>query len=75
MPIVKTIGSITIHVYIFDHPPPHFHAKYVEYEELIVIETLETYSGNLPSKQRKKVIKWATDNKGFLIVKWNEVNL
>ena len=42
MPTVKTIDSIKIDIYSRDHPPPHFHVKFAEYEELIVIETLET---------------------------------
>lgn len=56
MPIVKTIDSIKLYIYFFDHNPPHFHAKYAEHEELIIIETLTTFSGNIPAKQRKKVI-------------------
>ena len=40
------------------HPPPHFHAKFAEFEELIEIETLETYAGKIPGVQRKKVTEW-----------------
>ena len=53
-------------IFIREHPPPHIHVIYAEYEELIVIETLETYAGKLPSTQRKKVIKWAKEKKKFL---------
>lgn len=74
MPIIKIIGSIKIYMYFFDHNPPHFHAIYAEYQELIVIETLETFSGSIPVKQRKKVIEWAENNKGYLLQKWNEFN-
>ena len=48
MPTVKTIDKINIDVYSREHPPPHFHAKFAEFEELIEIETLETYAGHLP---------------------------
>lgn len=61
-------------MYFFDHNPPHFHAVYAEYQELIVIETLETYSGSIPTKQRKKVIEWAKENKDYLNKKWEEYN-
>ena len=74
MPTVKILDSIKIDVYSREHPPPHFHALYVEYEELIVIETLDTYAGKLPSVQRKKVIEWAKDRKEFLSENFKRLN-
>lgn len=56
MPIIHTIDSIKIYICFFDHAPPHFHAEYNEYEELIDIRTLEVLKGELPRKQHKKVI-------------------
>jgi len=61
-------------MYFFDHNPPHFHAIYGEYQELIIIDSLETYSGSLPKKQRKKVIDWSKENKDYLNQKWEEYN-
>ncbi|ASB50392.1 hypothetical protein CDL62_15185 [Alkalitalea saponilacus] len=74
MPTIKTIDTIKIDVYSREHPPPHFHAKFAEFEELIEIETLETYAGNIPRMQRKKVIDWAGDNKQFLLDIFNQLN-
>lgn len=74
MPLIKIIGAIKIYIYFFDHIPPHFHAIYAEHEELIIIETLETYSGGLPGKKRKEVIQWAKENQKYLMEKWNECN-
>ncbi|MEM8900656.1 MAG: DUF4160 domain-containing protein [Bacteroidota bacterium] len=74
MPCIKIIGSIKLYVYLRDHNPPHFHAMYAEYEELIEIESLETFSGKLPIKQRKKVIQWATQNREYLMKKWTQFN-
>jgi hypothetical protein len=31
-----------------DHPPPHFHARYGEFEATITIETLDVMEGELP---------------------------
>ncbi|MBK8632765.1 MAG: DUF4160 domain-containing protein [Saprospiraceae bacterium] len=45
-----------------------------EYEELIIIESLSTYSGNLPKTYRKKVIEWAENNKDFIMTNWNLLN-
>lgn len=74
MPTVKTIDNIKIDIYSRDHPPPHFHVKFAEYEELVVIETLDTYAGKMPKVQRKKVTDWATDNKQFLLEIFNKLN-
>lgn len=74
MPTVKTIDNIKIDIYSREHPPPHFHAKFAEYDELIEIKTLETYAGNLPRVQRKKVINWAVDNKEFLLDIFKQLN-
>ncbi len=71
MPCIKIIDSIKIYIYLRDHNPPHFHAMYAE---LIEIMSLETYSGETPIKQRKKVVKWAADNREFLMNKWNQYN-
>jgi len=75
MPKVITLDSIKILIHYDDHMPPHFPALYNEYEELIVIETLETYAGKLPHRQYKKVVKWAGVNKDLLIEKCNDFNL
>ena len=74
MPTLKIIDSIKIDVYSREHLPPHFHAIYAEFEELIIIETLETYAGKLPPVQRKKVVYWATDKKEFLITNFKLLN-
>lgn len=74
MPTIHIIDAIKILIYFDDHAPPHFHAEYNEYKELIEINTLESYRGKLPKKQKKKVIKWAKNNQDFLIQKWNDFN-
>ena len=51
MPTIKIIDAIKIDIYMREHPPPHFHAIYAEYEELIVIDSLSTYIGKLPKQQ------------------------
>jgi hypothetical protein len=74
MPTIKLLDSIKIDVYSREHPPPHFHALYAEFEELIEIESLETYAGKLPTVQRKKVIDWAKDKKDFLLENFKRLN-
>ncbi len=74
MPTLKTIDKIKIDIYSREHPPPHFHAKFAEFEELIEIETLETYAGKLPRVQRKRVTDWAVNNKQFLLDTFKQLN-
>lgn len=74
MPTIHIIDSIRIMIYYDDHLPPHFHAEYNEYEELIEINSLQTYRGKLPGKQRKKVVEWAKENQEFLMDRWFEFN-
>ena len=74
MPCIKIIDSIKVYIYLRDHNPPHFHAKYAEHEELIEIKGLNTYAGEIPKTQRKKVIQWASQNQLYLMKKWEEYN-
>ncbi len=74
MPTLKIIDSIKIDIYSREHPPPHFHAIYAEYEELIEIRTLSTYVGNLPKVQRNKVIEWAKTKQEYLMQNFKRLN-
>lgn len=74
MPAIKIIDSIKIDLYSREHPPPHFHAIYAEFEELIIIGNLETYAGKIPAPQRKKVINWASEKKEFLLNNFKRLN-
>lgn len=74
MPCMKIIDSIKLYVYANDHNPPHFHAIYAEYEELIIIESLERYTGQIPKTQRKKVVEWASNSQDFIMKQWKRLN-
>ncbi len=74
MPTIYILDSIKILIFYYDHSPPHFHAIYNEFEELITIQDLETLRGEIPSRQKRKLMIWAHTNKEFLIVKWNDFN-
>jgi len=74
MPCIKIIDGIKLYIYARDHNPPHFHAKIAEFEELIIINSLKSYSGQIPIKHRKKVIQWAEQNQLFIMKEWNKLN-
>lgn len=70
MPEVARFYGIIIKVFFGDHPPPHFHAIYGEYNALISIETLEIIEGDLPNRAQKMVIDWAQMYQKDLLVMW-----
>lgn len=59
MPTLCIIDSIKIDMYAQDHPPPHFHVRFAEYEVLIEIKTLQVFAGSIPPSLLRKVISWA----------------
>lgn len=73
MPTLKLLDGVKVEMFPRDHFPPHVHVSYGEYEELIEIETLATYSGRklLPSRKRKIVVEWMAENQAFLFDWWN----
>jgi hypothetical protein len=71
MPEVAGFYGIVIKVFFGDHPPPHFHAIYGEYNALVSIESLEIIEGDLPDRAQKLVLEWATLYQQDLLQMWN----
>jgi hypothetical protein len=71
MPEVARFYGITIKIFFGDHPPPHFHAIYGEFNALVSIETLVILEGDLPSRAEKLIIEWATLYQNELLNIWN----
>lgn len=71
MPVISSFYGIIIYLYFEDHNPPHFHAKYNEYEALISIETLGIIKGDLPGKALALVVEWALLHREELIQGWD----
>ncbi len=55
MPRISYFYGIVIAMYSSDHPPPHFHARYGEYETKIDIRTGEPMAGDLPTRALRLV--------------------
>ena len=49
MPEICRFYGIIIRMYAGDHPPPHFHAVYGEYEAFVELETGRILYGYLPA--------------------------
>jgi Domain of unknown function (DUF4160) len=71
MPEITRFYGIIIKLFFGDHPPPHFHAVYGEYNALFNIETLEMIEGDLPPRAMKMVIEWAGQQQNELLLMWN----
>ncbi len=53
MPILSKFLGIIIKIFVKDHPPPHFHAKYAEYKCSVNIDNGEVIAGKMPTKKKK----------------------
>jgi hypothetical protein len=58
MPELSRFFGIVIRMFHDDHQPPHFHAKYGEYQAKIEIETGEVIAGKLPRRAMGLVWEW-----------------
>jgi hypothetical protein len=74
MPTIKVIDSVKIDLYTREHPPPHFHAVYADFEALITIKDFKIYAGGLPNPQLRKVIDWAKLNQSMLLDNFKRLN-
>lgn len=70
MPTISTFYGILIRMFFNDHAPPHFHARYGEFEATIEISTLEVLQGELPSRALALVLEWAMIHREELLHDW-----
>lgn len=70
MPRLSEFFGIIISMYYNDHAPPHFHARYSEYEATLIIDTLEIYEGELPQRALAMVLEWAVIHRNELYQNW-----
>ena len=70
MPTIAWFYGIAIRMYVRDHPPPHFHAIYGEYEAFIAIETGEVIEGRLPKTAGRLVKEWTLARRDQLRENW-----
>ena len=70
MPTISRFYGILIQMYFGDHPPPHFHALYAEFEAVIDIRTFEIIRGELPLRAIALVLEWAQQHRDELTRDW-----
>jgi Domain of unknown function (DUF4160) len=70
MPRISAFYGIVITMYSNDHAPPHFHARYGEYEAQIVISTGDPLEGQLPIRALRLLREWTKLHQGELRANW-----
>jgi uncharacterized protein DUF4160 len=70
VPRVSAFHGIVIEMWFDEHPPPHFHARYAEYEASIAIDNLTVVDGALPPRILRKVREWAFQHRPTLLANW-----
>jgi hypothetical protein len=70
MPTISTFYGILIRMFFNDHAPPHFHARYGEFEATIDIATLEVLEGKLPQRALSLAQEWGMIHKEELLSNW-----
>ena len=70
MPILSRFLGIIISMYWDDHSPPHFHAKYGEYEISVTIIT-GVVQGSFPKRALRHVLEWYELHRDELMEDWD----
>ncbi|HXM45643.1 MAG TPA: DUF4160 domain-containing protein [Bryobacteraceae bacterium] len=70
MPTISIFYGVLIRMFFNDHAPPHFHARYGEFEATIDIHTLSIKHGQLPRRALDLVLEWAMIHKAELLEDW-----
>jgi len=70
MPVITRFYGIVIKMYFSEHPPPHFHALYGEYNGVFDLNTLEMIEGDMPNRSIKMIKEWAIKYKSELLNIW-----
>ena len=69
MPEISTFFGIVVYMLYGDHSPPHFHARYGDFEILVEIES-GIVEGRFPRKALKAVLDWHELHRQELMVNW-----
>jgi len=69
MPTISRFLGIVIAMYWNDHSPPHFHAKYGEYEITVEINT-GIVEGKFPKRALRHVLEWYELYRDELFENW-----
>jgi len=69
MPEISRFLGIIILMYYDEHNPPHFHAKYSNYEIVVEIKS-GVVKGRFPKRALRAVLEWLDLHKEELLQDW-----
>jgi hypothetical protein len=69
MPEISRFLGIIIAIFYQDHVPPHFHAKYGDFEITVSIEG-GIVNGEFPKRALAHVLEWQDLHKNELLENW-----
>lgn len=70
MPEISRFLGIIIAMYHREHPPPHFHAVYGEYQITVEIES-GVVNGRFPRRALRLVLEWLDQHERELMANWD----
>lgn len=69
MPTVSLFLGIVVFMNYSDHMPPHFHARYQDFEASFTFDG-ELLVGDMPLRQKKLIAAWAIMHEEDLKANW-----
>ena len=72
MPEISRFLGIVIGMFTREHPPPHFHAAYGEYQITVDIQSGVVH-GDFPKRGLRHVLEWLDLHQGELLENWERV--
>jgi hypothetical protein len=73
MPRISVFYGIVIRMYVNDHPPPHFHAAYGEFEARFEIVSGDRMDSPFPRHASRLVEDWAELHRAELTRNWQRI--
>ena len=70
MPVISRFRGIVISMFWNDHAPPHFHARYGDYEITVEIES-GIVDGKFPPRALRHVLEWRELHQTELLNDWD----
>ena len=69
MPEISRFLGIIIYMHWLDHPLPHFHARYGDYEISVEVES-GVIIGRFPKRALRAVLEWLDEHQAELLENW-----
>jgi Domain of unknown function (DUF4160) len=70
MPELSRFLGIVIYMNWADHPAPHFHARYGDFEITVEIAS-GVVAGKFPKRALRAVLDWLDEHKAELMTNWD----